>query len=593
MRNLYFGNTELTGGFWKHYEDLNRNVTIHSVYDRFLETGRFDALKCDWREGMEKKPHIFWDSDVAKWIESAAYILEKHKVPELEEKVDELVDRIAANQRSDGYFNSHFLSVNPAQIYLKREWHELYCTGHMIEAAIAYHRATGKDKLLQCVLKNVDCIERAFVREKTAAFVTPGHEEIELALLKLYEYRGDPRHLELARFFLDQRGNNEKEEKNPYNQSDMPCRKIESAKGHAVRAGYLYTAMAMLAGLDGDEEMLAACKRVWKDITTTKMSVTGGIGADHHEERFSYSYDLPNSDTYNETCAAISLALFASAMQQVDTDSSYGNVIERILYNGFLSGLSLDGEKFFYANALEIDAKKYQRSTYQPSCERVKVFNCSCCPPNVTRILSSIPRFLYTVGDEGIFCNQFMRSSTRFFVKGKEAILTQETDYPFSGKIRFTYRGEKTALFVRIPDWCVEWKGKTEKGFCCFDLTGDDDFTIDLPMEIHFIEANPKVQDDAGRCALQRGPVVYCLEGIDNGENLRDVTLMEDGHPEIIRDDTIPAPVLMMDAERREPFGDLYRLRLATQVSFRARLIPYFAFANREKSDMILWTMVR
>jgi DUF1680 family protein len=301
VKNLHFSCTTIKGGFWGFYNDINRSAVVNNVYNRFKETGHFDALRCDWREGEPKKPHIFWDSDVGKWMEGVAYLIEKSPAPELEALVDEMIDNIAQNQRSDGYFNSYFLSVEPSKIFTNRDWHELYCFGHMIEAAIAYHKATGKDKLLNCVLKSVDMIYRVFVQEQSAAFVTPGHEEIELALLKLYEYLGNERHLELAEFFINQRGNNENEEKNTYNQSNLPLREVSEAVGHAVRACYLYTAMAMLAKIDGDEKMKATCHRVFDDIVNYKMSITGGIGADHSGEKFSYKYDLPNSDTYNET----------------------------------------------------------------------------------------------------------------------------------------------------------------------------------------------------------------------------------------------------------------------------------------------------
>ena len=290
MKNLDFDRTQIKDGFWQFYAQLNRESIVKNVYNRFEETGRFDALLCNWRENMPNKPHIFWDSDVVKWMEGVAYLLEEAPAPELEALVDEMVDRIAANQRSDGYFNSYFLSVEPSRIFTNRDWHELYCTGHMIEAAIAYHKATGKDKLLKCVLANVDMIYRVFVEEQSADFVTPGHEEIELALLKLYGYLGNKKHLELARFFLDQRGNNDKEECKAYNQSDLPLTQISEAVGHSVRACYLSTAMALLAKIDGNEELKAACHRVFEDIINYKMSITGGIGADHKGEKFSYKY---------------------------------------------------------------------------------------------------------------------------------------------------------------------------------------------------------------------------------------------------------------------------------------------------------------
>ncbi|MGM9621908.1 MAG: glycoside hydrolase family 127 protein, partial [Butyricicoccus porcorum] len=573
--------------------DLNRMSAVKNVYCRFKETGRFNALHCDWREGMPNKPHIYWDSDVVKWIESVAYLIEEAPTPELVSLVDEMIDSIAENQRADGYFNSYFLSVEPSRIFTNRDWHELYCLGHMIEAAIAYHKATGKDKLLNCVHKYVDMIYRVFVEKQSAAFVTPGHEEIELALLKLYEYLGNEKHLELARFFIDQRGNNDKEVKTTQIQSDLPLREISEAVGHSVRACYLYTAMAMLAKIDGDEKLKAACDRVFDDIVNYKMSITGGVGADHSGERFSYKYDLPNSDTYNETCAAIALTMFAGAMQEMEANSRYGDIIERIYYNGFISGVSLDGEKFFYTNPLEIDRKKYARSTYQPICERVKVFNCSCCPPNVTRMLASVSRYMYTVDGDTVYCNQFAGSVTKLQIGGKEATLTQATDYPYNGKITFNYSGEPMTLYVRIPDWCVEYDGDTENGFARFELSDGDSVAVDLPMKIHFIEANPYAQDNSGRYAVQRGPIVYCMEEIDNGENLRDITLLESSKISVVAEEGIPAPVIYIGAERRPKTDKLYSLKGNDRVSFTARLIPYFAFANREASDMLVWTMVR
>ena len=593
MKNLNFDCTIINDGFWRFYNVLNRKSVVKNVYNRFKETGRFDALRCDWREGAPNKPHIFWDSDVVKWMEGVAYLMEESPEPELEALVDEMIDNIAQNQRSDGYFNSYFLSVEPSKIFTNRDWHELYCVGHTIEAAIAYHKATGKDKLLNCVLKNVDMIYRVFVEEQGAAFVTPGHEEIELALLKLYDYLGNEKHLELARFFIDQRGNNDKEEKSFQIQSNLPLREISEAVGHSVRACYLYTAMAMLAKIDGDDKLKAACNRVFDDIVNCKMSITGGVGADHTGEKFSYKYDLPNADTYNETCAAISLAMFAGAMQEMEVNSRYGDVIERIYYNGFISGLSLDGEKFFYTNPLEIDRKKYARSTYQPICERVKVFECSCCPPNVVRMLASIPRYMYTVDGDTVYCNQFATSETKLEIGGKEATLTQATDYPYNGKITFNYSGEPMTLYVRIPDWCVEYEGDTENGFARFELSDGDSVTVDLPMEIHFIEANPYVQDNSGRYAVQRGPIVYCMEEIDNGENLRDITLLENSEKKVVCEEGIPAPVIFIGAERRPATNQLYSIKNDERVSFTARLIPYFAFANREATDMLVWTMVK
>jgi DUF1680 family protein len=440
------------------------------------------------------------------------------------------------------------------------------------------------------MLRYVDLVYKTFLEDASAAFVTPGHEEIELALLKLYDYTGDEKHLALAKFFIDQRGASNP---NEYDQSHMPVREMSEAVGHSVRACYLYTAMAMLAKRDGDAELLSACRRLFCDIVSSKMSVTGGIGSDHIDEKFSYGYNLPTRDTYNETCAAIGLMLFASAMQETEANTAYGNVVERVLYNGFLSGVSLDGEKYFYTNPLEIDRKKYGHSTHQCNSGREKMFYCSCCPPNIVRMLASTARFAYTVDGNDVYCNQFMAGEAKLSLSTGDTLITLDTDYPASGKLCFTCKGESAALHVRIPNWCTEYRGETKKGYARFDLCDGATVTLELPMEVHLIEADPRAQDLSGRYAVQRGPIVYCLEEIDNGENLRDITLIEGGNVTCVAEDGLPAPVIYMDAERRSISSSLYKQKDSSRIPLRARLIPYFAFANREDSDMIVWVMAR
>lgn len=593
MKNLCFANTEIKDGFWKYYSDLVREKTVHAVYDRFADTGRFDAFNCDWEEGKPNKPHIFWDSDIAKWIEGVAYLTLIKPEPELEKIVDNVVNLIEKNQREDGYYNSYYLTIEPENIFTNRDKHELYCTGHLIEAAIAYHKATGKDKLLNCMLKNIDYIYQIFVIEQSAQFTTPGHEEIELALLKLYKYLGNEKHLELAKFFLDKRCNNDKDVVMPNHQDDCPVREITEAKGHAVRAGYLYTAMAMLYSETKDTELKAACDRVFDNIVNCKMSITGGIGSKGGTESFTYNYDLPNSITYNETCAAISLAMFAGELQQLEANSLYGDIIEKIYYNGFISGISLDGKKFFYTNPLAIDLKKRSRAgEFHPICERVEVFSCSCCPPNVVRMLASLPRYMYTQDKNTIYCNQFASAKTEFEIDGEKATLIQETNYPVSGDIKFTYHGKPIKLCVRIPSWCVEYSGETKNGFAEFSMSDGDTVSLSLPMNVHFVEANPNVQDNSGRYAVMRGPIVYCMEAIDNGENLRDITIIENGNIRVETENSL-APILYIDAERRKATTELYRIKTDKRESFVARLIPYHTFANRGATDMLIWTMVK
>ena len=596
MQNVDFSSIKITGGFWKQKQDLIRSVTMPSVYDRFKETGRFDALKCLWVEGDEFKPHIFWDSDVAKWMEAAAYLTELEPDEDFERKVDEAVQDIANNQTEDGYFNSYYLTVEKGVRFQNRNNHELYCAGHLLEAAIAYHKATGKRKFLDVMIKYIDYIYKVFYIEKSAAFTTPGHEEIELALIKLYRYIGDKKYLDLAKYFIDMRGVNEEWEWGPKNfQSHIPVREQTEAIGHAVRACYLYVAMAALAKETDDKELKETCDRLFEDIITTKMHVTGGIGTNHFGECFTYPYDIPNDETYNETCASIALALFSDSMQSIEPDAKYGDVIEKVLYNGFLSGTSLSGDHFFYTNPTEIDLKKRQREKkWYPIASRVKVFDCSCCPPNIVRFVGSVARYLYSVDGNTVYCHQFMESTANLTVNGKPATITQETDYPNNGTVKFTYHGDPCTLKVRIPEWCVEFEGdRDDKGFATFKLSDGETVTVDLPMKVHFIEANPNVQDDAGRYAIMRGPIVYCLEGIDNGENLRDIAIYEDSYFEMMSDETLNVPVMTVKACRRERIDTLYRIKTANYIDFSAKLIPYYAFANRGESDMIVWVQVK
>ena len=356
MEFIGFDKVSLESGFLHEKQKLNREVTLDAVYNRFYETGRFDAFKCDWKEGMEKQPHYYWDSDVAKWMEAVAYILKKESNPELEAKVENLIDEIEKNQSPDGYFNIFFTVIEPDKRFFERTAHELYCAGHLFEAAVAYFECTGKDRFLKLMEKYADHIIRVFVEEKTAKFITPGHEEIELALVRMYSATKKKKYLDLAKFFIDNRGYAEAE-KEYYSQSHLPVREQKTAEGHAVRACYLYAAMADVAYETGDTELYEVCKTLFADIVNKKMYITGGIGSTRKGEAFTVPYDLKNDKAYAETCAAISLMFFAHRMMRFENDAKYADVIERVLYNGMISGLSLDGTSFFYENPLEIDLK--------------------------------------------------------------------------------------------------------------------------------------------------------------------------------------------------------------------------------------------
>ncbi len=596
MELVTFEQTEITGGFWKQKQDMVRNTTIHSIYDRFYETGRFEALKFNWKEGMPNKPHIFWDSDMAKWIEGVAYITERKREPELEKLVDDIVDQIVEKQEPCGYFNSYFQHIDPTKRFTNRDWHELYCAGHFIEAAVAYDRATGKSKLLKAMCKYADYIERRFKIDRDAGFFTPGHEEIELALVKLYKYTGEKRYLDLATYFIDERGKIP-EPGDSYNQSDRPVREINEAVGHSVRATYLYSAMADLAKINDDKELADACRRVFDDMYYKKMYVTGGIGSTSAGEAFTIDYDLPNLLAYTETCASYGLAIFAHRMLLIENKRKYADAVEKEIYNGFLSGVSLDGTAFFYENPLEVIPRLRTRDRYNggihfPLSRRQKVFGCSCCPPNISRLIPVVDSFMYTKSDDDnlIYVQQFMQSEAEFELGGKKVKLSQKTDYPANGKVEITYHGEPARLAVRVPGWCDNYKGETVDGYAYFDVTDGKTVTVDFDMTPYAVEANPKAEADCNRYALIRGPIVYCMEGVDNGDDLRDIIVDTSETAEEF-DSELGVIAVMANGKRRLPFddGEPYRRARDKYEDVKVKFIPYYAFANRDECEMLVW----
>ena len=602
MRGIPFSDLTITGGWWKDLYDLCRNQTLEHVWNQFYETGRVEAFKCNWTEASPAnfRPHIFWDSDVAKWIEGAAYFMINDGIDEtLIARIESIIDDIEANITDDGYFNSYYLTIEPQNRFTNRNWHELYCTGHLLEAAIAYQKATGKDRFLRLMQRNLDCIRKAFVTEKTAQFVTPGHEEIEIALLRLYAETQDRSALELAGFFLDHRGNNNLDRMQaslngpslPNVQSHIPVREQREAVGHSVRAGYLYTAMADYAAKTGDEAMKEACLAIYDNIINRRMYITGGVGSERRGEQFTTDYDLPSTRAYTETCAGIALCFFADALRVLDPgNASYGDTIERILYNGFRSGLSLDGLSFFYENPLEIPPRG--RGLFpkeMPITQRVKIFSCSCCPPNITRFIPSVGRYVYAADETTIYIDQYMDSEASFDFAGQRVTLTQKTDYPYDGSVTVTYHGPAARIAVRVPGWCRNHGYEPEKGYAFFDAADGTVLSLNFPMEPVWMGANAAVADCAGKAALQVGPMVYCMEEVDNGANLNAIAVDLSSDFTTGFDDTLRVPTVTVRGVRQsETAGALYApIGAATPVL--VRFIPYFAFANRGESEMMVW----
>lgn len=601
-----FQQVEIQGGFWKDRQQLNRNVTAKAVYDRFSDTHRFDALACPDRGSIDWKSHFYWDSDVAKWIEGVAYLLEKGEAPELEELCDAAIQSIISHQDPMGYYNSYFLTVEGETRFTNRDRHELYCAGHLFEAACAYYRATGKDAFLQAMCKFADYIYRVFVQEGSAAFVTGGHPEIELALVRLADTTGNEKYLELAKFFVDQRGNNEKDTAvnswatREYDQSNMPLKNLTKADGHAVRALYIYCAMADIAQRYDDEDYLAACRRLFDNMTQQRMYITGGLGSTSLGEAFTVDYDLPNKTAYTETCAAIAMAFFARRMLCMEADSRYADAIERVLYNGALSGVSLDGKAFFYMNPLEIQPNfthtniATNQKVRVPDLQRKEVFACSCCPPNMVRFIASIGDYLYTHTDDTLFVHQYMAS--RATINGSS--VTQSTNYPVDGNITIGVSGgafQKIAL--RIPGWCEKFALNVpytmEKGYAYAQLPKNGEITLQLDMPVVLREANLQVCEDAGLVAVTRGPVVYCMEGVDNGDHLRGKFLQPQQPFAVEMSEQFGVPVLKTMGAAKKGIDSLYGKLDLSMEQTPLTLIPYFAFANRGITEMLVWIKYR
>lgn len=602
MKHIDYSNVELKGGFLYEKQILNENVTINAVYDRFFETGRIEAFECKWKEGMDKKPHVFWDSDVAKWVEGAAYILKKKNDPELEKKVEHIIDNIEKNQHEDGYFNIFFTVCEPGMRFTNRDRHELYCAGHLFEAACAYYEATGKDRFLKLMEKYVDCIYRIFVEENSAVFETPGHEEIELALVRMYRTTGKIKCLELAKHFIDRRGIKLEEELVPwstprYHQSHALVRDQKTAEGHCVRACYLYSGMADLALETGDKELYNACKKIFDDIVYKKMYITGALGSTRLAEAFTIAYDLRSEKAYAETCASIALIYFAHRLMRFENDSRYADIIERELYNGMIAGLSLDGKAFFYENPLEINLKNNTRFTASTVREvycveqRQVVFSCSCCPPNLNRVLASVGGYMYGAEDGEIFVNQFGSSTVEFDGMKVE----QTVDYPKCGTIKLTAENVKK-LHIRIPNWCknftVSCEYKMEKGYAVVENpTGE--ITIELEIKPLLMQSNWQVDDCCGKVAMMVGPYVCAVEAVDNIENLHSLFIDKKLKATMEYSDELCGYVVKAKGYRKVTGDDLYSEYTEEDLqNYEITFIPFASFANRGESNMCVWINV-
>lgn len=599
MKHVPFYQVKMGDGFWKNKQTINLSSTIENVYQRFYETGRVDAFRCLYQEGDQIKPHVYWDSDVAKWMEAVCMIYQTHPeaMTEQMKRVEDIIDCIEQSRDENGYYNCYYLTQEKDKRFTNRHNHELYCAGHLMEAAVEHYRATGSKRFLSLMEDYADYIDRIFYQEQSAGFTTPGHQEIELALVKLYQVTGKEKYLTLSRFFLDMRGRaNTKKADVSTNGSDIqshvPVLQQWEAVGHAVRASYMYCAMADHAKLKQDPALTEQCKAIFRDIATKKMFITGGVGSNSRGESFADAYYLPNLNAYAETCAAIALCFFASRMQEIHKDSIYADVIERAIYNGALSGVSLGGDEFFYENPLALCPKENDlKNMHYPITHRVKVFNCSCCPPNIARFIASLGNYFYSTEEDTLFVHQFASGKVMADLASGKAALQVDTDYPHSGVVRFQYQGPKATLAIRIPSWSKAYADqKARDGYLYLPVTDGQSIQVDLEVQVCIWEANPLVRENQNQVAVSRGPVVYCLEEADNGANLAALRLPLDASFDTQESDYFGVPTLLTKGKRLMDSDALYApAGTHKEKEVPLTLIPYFGFANRQEGEMRVW----
>ena len=603
-----FTSVEVSDAFWGQRLKASREVTIPLAFSKCEETGRYEnfvqaaqQMASSENLGFRVGGLPFDDTDVYKTIESASYILQTYPDPKLEAYIDSVLVIVAAAQEPDGYLYTA-RTRNPEHPHSwasKERWgqiedsHELYDLGHMLEGAIAHYRATGKRNFLDIAIKYADCVCREIGPGEGQQVKVPGHQIAEMALAKLYVLTGDKKYLDEAKFFIDMRGHGEKGAEE-YRQSHVPVLEQDEAVGHAVRAEYFYSGIADVAALTGQTDYIEAIDKIWENIVDKKLYLTGGVGARRSGEAFGDNYELPNLTSYCETCAAIGNVYFNYRMFLLHGDSKYYDVLERSLYNGVISGVSLDGGTFFYPNPLESDGR-HQRQDW---------FGCACCPSNICRFIPSVPGYVYAVKDNDLYVNLYMANTMHDSVKNGDVSVSMETNYPWDGKVKIVVNEAPKKGFnlkLRIPGWVrgevvpsdlyefdddvelgykvslngQEINADLDKGYFCIDRkwAPGDVVVLDMDMEPRLVKANDKVEADRGRVAVERGPIVYCAEWPDNPDvKVREVVLSD-------------SPKLAV----RENKGKLYGIDEILVQDSNLTLIPYYAWNHRGAGDMIVW----
>ena len=582
IEQIDFSHVKINDNFWSPRLSKHVSATLPGCIDQIEnQTGRIRNFENAAKGEGEHSGIFFDDSDVYKALEGMAYSLINNPDPELEKKADEWIDKFVAAQQPDGYINTFYTLTGLDKRWTNMDKHEMYCAGHMIEAGVAYFQATGKRKLLDVCIRMTDHMMSQFGPGKR--HWVPGHEEIELALVKLYQTTQEQKYLDFAYWLLEERGHghgamgDEGKWDPVYYQDIVPVRQLTDISGHAVRCMYLYCGMADVAALKNDTGYIAAIDRLWDDVVHRNMYITGGIGSSRDNEGFTEDYDLPNLDAYCETCASVGMVLWNQRMNQLTGDSKYIDVLERSLYNGALAGISLGGDRFFYVNPLESKGDHHRQEWY----------GCACCPSQLSRFLPSIGNYIYASSDDALWVNLYIGNTGQIRIGETDILLTQETDYPWDGSVKLTISTSQPLekeIRLRIPNWCKTYdlsiNGKRinvseEKGYAVIkDWKSQDVIALDMDMPVEIVAADPHVKENFGKRAIQRGPLVYCMEEIDNPEYFDQIQLS----PSTTFQTAFVSDIL----------NGIKTIKTNGRAQ-SATFIPYYAWDNRKAGKMRVW----
>ena len=629
----------ITEGFWKKRKEINKKISFYAILKTFEDSGRIRSLTKDLKD--DETHHIFWESDLAKLMETAFFILSHEKDDKLISICDNIIDKIIHNQEDDGYLNCYFSFNEPENKFTNlRVRHELYCAGHLLESAVEHKKLNGDSKFFNAMEKYIDHIANIFGREKGKRKGYPGHQEIELALIKAYEHTNKRKFLNLSNYFISERGkkphyfdqenielekneepldisklpseirdfirwqHGHRKQQHDYCQAHLPPLDQKTAEGHSVRALYMYTAMADLARINNDKKMLDTCKSLWRNIVDKRMYIHSGLGSAHIGERFSFDYDLPNDMAYAETCATIALIYFADRLNKIELNSEYSDIIENSLYNLILASTSIDGTAFFYDNYLECNPGflKFQHRRHGI---RDKYHICSCCPPNITRLMASVDQYVYNIFDNGLVINQFISSEIDLTDQKQGFKINQFSQFPWEGHSLIEIMESNnlySTIYIRIPHWeknlqisvnKEEYQFSTFNGYAKIEKEWKKNDKIELKFDFtpRLIRANTKVRYNIKKASIFRGPILYCLEEVDNGKNLNQILIDDNIKFKEIEKKIDNLKIISLEAKskRLKSNDTLYTTEKPKIINNKIKLIPYFCWSNRKENEMIVW----